>query len=257
MKISRRNFGKLATALVLSPKELYENLDEILKNPGEIEQNSQIQKNYEEQMMDELRQTLKPLPSKPKIKLTIDDGPTHYQPEIIEKLGENNQVIFYICGSYVDNKGFEQLKETIKKGHIIGNHSFTHPNFKEISFSTAKSQILKTDEIINQAYKEAGVERKDKFFRFPYGNLTSSAVSFLKEIGYKPAGSWERSWTDWDVDTEDWRYYSKKAPKSLNSIMNNCKQTKEGYVVLCHEKGITTNNLIPYFVEKFTSRITI
>jgi peptidoglycan/xylan/chitin deacetylase (PgdA/CDA1 family) len=51
---------------------------------------------------------------------------------------------------------------------VLGNHSFDHPHFSDISISEARKQIRKTDEIIDWIYANAGVVRPTKIFRFPY-----------------------------------------------------------------------------------------
>ena len=88
----------------------------------------------------------------------------------------------------------------IKKGHIIGNHSYNHSNFSEIGLTEAKNQIEKTDKIINQIYSKAKIKRPINVFRFPYlcngdkkdygktnwGNKhVKSIQKILKDLGYK------------------------------------------------------------------------
>jgi len=102
--------------------------------------------------------------------LTIDDGPTKYFKKKIDFLSKNKiNAIFFCLGHKI--KDFEEdVIYAIKKGHIIGNHSFGHSNFSEISLEEARDEIEKCDKIIEEVYEKAGVERKIKAFRFPFMN---------------------------------------------------------------------------------------
>lgn len=186
--------------------------------------------------------------------LTIDDGPGHYMQGILDKLDKSKgKVTFFIVGQHYNgnSRGHALLVEAIQKGHLIGNHSFSHPNFHNLSQETAKSEIQRTDEIIEKVYADSGIERNPntKLFRFPYGATKSSITPFLKEIDYKPIKSWdENKGNDWDIDSLDWRYGN---GLSGESIMKICRRTNAGDVILIHDtpapKTFTFNSIIPYF----------
>ncbi|PIN95197.1 hypothetical protein COU53_00600 [Candidatus Pacearchaeota archaeon CG10_big_fil_rev_8_21_14_0_10_30_48] len=183
------------------------------------------------------------------IYLTIDDGPSKYTDPIVEELG-NQKAIFYIVGSRaINDKGFSSICNVLENNHLIANHSYNHPNFSEISLDTAKEEISKTDDIINEAHEKTGVQRTHKLFRFPYGLVKNSVLPFLEEKGYGPIGSWEKSYLDWNIDTQDWMHYSSTSYKTEEQIMENCRKTKQGNIVLCHEKSITLEKIIPYYLE--------
>jgi peptidoglycan/xylan/chitin deacetylase (PgdA/CDA1 family) len=177
--------------------------------------------------------------------LTIDDGPLNYMDKILNLLGEEekNPVIFYMVGRNLESKNGKILaKLAVMNGHIIGNHSYSHPFFQEISFFTQKQEIEKTDKIISEIYNDLSIPRSVKLFRFPYGGKTSYAEEHLKSLGYKPSQFW-------NVDSQDWMFYSSKYRKSLDTIIANCKKAKEGDIVLVHEKEITLKTLIPFYLN--------
>ena len=181
--------------------------------------------------------------------LTIDDGPSKYMNQII-KILKHQIAVFYILGSQaINDKGFSSICNALENGHIIGNHSYNHPNFSEISLDKAKGEISKTDDIINEVHEKTGIQRTHKLFRFPYGLVKKSVLPFLEEKGYSPIGSWEKSYLDWNVDTQDWMHYSSKNYKTEDEILRNCKETKQGEIILCHEKSITLEKIIPYYLE--------
>jgi peptidoglycan/xylan/chitin deacetylase (PgdA/CDA1 family) len=183
------------------------------------------------------------------IYLTIDDGPGKYMGEILETLGENKATFFIVGDQCGDEQKLSLLEKAVKSGHILGNHSFHHPSFPSISLERGKSEIKKTDDIIEGVYKKAEVERKIKLFRFPGGATKNSIIPYLNELGYKPIKVWSQE-DDWNIDTEDWRYGK---GRGAESIMSTCRQTKDKDVVLVHDmpNGLpfTAHTIIPYFVK--------
>ena len=102
--------------------------------------------------------------------LTIDDGPTEDMKEKIDFLDSKGIKAIWFCLGKELEKFPQQAIYAIKKGHIIGNHSYDNPNFSEIDLEEAKNQIEKTDKIINDLYIQVGISRPIKIFRFPFLN---------------------------------------------------------------------------------------
>ena len=102
--------------------------------------------------------------------LTIDDGPTEDIKEKIDFLDSKGIKAIWFCLGKELEKFPQQAIYAINKGHIIGNHSYDHPNFSEIDLEEAKNQIEKTDKIINDLYIQVGISRPIKIFRFPFLN---------------------------------------------------------------------------------------
>ena len=102
--------------------------------------------------------------------LTIDDSPSRDFIDKINFLDKHNipAVIFGI-GNKMEGKP-EEIIEAIKKGFLIGNHSYSHPHFSKITLQKAEKEILRTDKIIDELYKKANKHRPVKLFRFPYGD---------------------------------------------------------------------------------------
>jgi peptidoglycan/xylan/chitin deacetylase (PgdA/CDA1 family) len=185
-----------------------------------------------------------PVEKKTEVILTIDDGPRKTMKNTLEELGENNKnpAIFYVIGENLKNNYAKELaKNALTKGHLLGNHSYTHPNFSKISFETARKEIEKTEELIEEIHQEVEIPREIKLFRFPYGSENQKIKEYLKEKEYLIQG--------WDVDSNDWKYYSKEKKCDLENIMDNCKKAKNKDIVLLHELPLTSNYIIPFFAN--------
>ncbi len=226
--MDRREFLSSSLGVLILPKQIsYLNVEDFIKNL--VAQTNKIN-----------------------ICLTIDDGPRKQMFDILDLLGfaGQNPVIFYCLGQNMNTPhGKEITKLAISLGHTIGNHSYSHPVFSQISFERAKQEIQKTEEVINQLYGEAGVERKEKFFRFPYGAKSQAVSDYLSENNFKIQF--------WDTDTCDWRYYSKRVPMSLQSIIKNAENARDKDIVLCHDLGITAKYIVPLYVSSGKYKLTL
>ncbi|MFB6099960.1 MAG: polysaccharide deacetylase family protein [Candidatus Nanohalobium sp.] len=102
--------------------------------------------------------------------LTIDDSPSKVMEAKLDFLDRKGIPAMFFCEGAKLEERPELVKEAIRRGFIIGNHSYSHPKFSEISFEKAKKEIKKTEEIIDDIYDKVDTERPGKFFRFPYGD---------------------------------------------------------------------------------------
>jgi peptidoglycan-N-acetylglucosamine deacetylase len=113
--------------------------------------------------------------------LTIDDGPTKNTKEFIDFLvSKNIKPIMFFSGEQIC-KERENGIYAIQKGAVIGNHSYTHPHFSDLNLDECISEIESQEEQIDLLYKEAGVIRKYKLFRFPYGDKGGENKDALQE----------------------------------------------------------------------------
>lgn len=182
--------------------------------------------------------------------LTIDDGPT---PDFLNKLDyltERGIIAVWFCqGNHMEARP-EAILEAIRRGHIIANHGYSHPHFSDISVDQARAEIRATSTIIDELYHRAGLPRRYRFFRFPYGDKgdrlygdtdaqpsaegrarKQAIQAYLRHLGYT-----QPSWPDvtyayfdaqglrtdvdwyWTYDTFDWAPYIDDAPVGVNSI---------------------------------------
>jgi len=147
-----------------------------------------------------------------KVYLTIDDAPSKDFKEKIDFLYERNiPAVFFCLGDNIVIHEADVIN-AIRKGFIIGNHSFKHRHFSDMTLEECKDSIQKTDDIIESMYKSSGINRSMKLFRFPHfdrgGDISGDAYekkwskpqsewftfekedkiiaiqSFLREVGY-------------------------------------------------------------------------
>jgi peptidoglycan/xylan/chitin deacetylase (PgdA/CDA1 family) len=191
--------------------------------------------------------------------LTIDDGPAsmelgnynyfgdrkEYLEKLISLLWQKQYIaIFFWVGKNLeaalrDSEFRALLIECVRKGFIVGNHSYTHRAFSRLSVQEIFQEIDKTDERIDWLYKEAGVKRQNKLLRFPYGDRPmfferSEVYRGIKERGYKIMF--------WSKDTLDW-----KKESTVESVLKHITPLHSGDIILIHE--------LPRTIEKFVEPI--
>ncbi|WP_160687725.1 polysaccharide deacetylase family protein [Clostridium sp. C2-6-12] len=113
--------------------------------------------------------------------LTIDDGPTKDTKAYIDFLNSKDITpIMFFCGEKI-RESREDGIYAIQNGAIIGNHTYTHPHFSKLDLEECISEIERQEEQIDLLYKDAGVPRKYKLFRFPYADKGGKNKKALQE----------------------------------------------------------------------------
>lgn len=159
-----------------------------------------------------------------KIYLTIDDSPSIHMDKKVSFLKKHNiPAIFYARGEHIAAHT-DQIINAIQHGFLIGNHSYSHPHFSQISFNQCTSEILKTEKLIQECYKLANKVRPCKIIRLPYGDRgvgenaktaqsqeeqskVKAIQDFLKENDFVALNFQSDHFIDahWDWDTQDYK----------------------------------------------------
>lgn len=151
-----------------------------------------------------------------KVTLTIDDISSKNTPAIVDYLVANNiRAVMFAVGMNVE-KYYDEAIYALKKGMIVGNHSYSHPAFSSLSFEAGVEDFEKNEIVLDRLYKDAGVERIYKPVRFPYGDkggankekyqeyFAKKGFSKLKDTGITYPW-WNENGLNRDIDTL-WTY---------------------------------------------------
>lgn len=114
--------------------------------------------------------------TKPLIALTFDDGPSlSMTPRVLDMLKRHGvKATFFMQGSHVTR--YPTLaREVARQGHVVGNHSYTHPNFTQIGATQASREITRTNAAILKATGTNPV-----LFRYPYGEESESGNAVIR-----------------------------------------------------------------------------
>lgn len=172
-----------------------------------------------EPFQSELTEGAKTLPlvvdNRKRVALTFDDGPhKSVTEEILNILDEfDAKATFFMLGKNVQAYP-EIAKEVHNRGHVIGNHTWTHPVLTKLPISEVQKEYTQTEEMIFNTIGE-----HTTIFRPPYGATNDDIKALI------PTRS-----VNWSLDTLDWKHRNAQTLLSIvkSSIHNNA-------VILMHD----------------------
>ena len=121
--------------------------------------------------------------------LTVDDIPEGNTVAMTDYLLRKGiKPVFFAWGEFLANDP-DSAVYALKKGIIIGNHTYTHKKLSEITYEEGIEEISRCDELLNEVYAKAGVVREHKLFRFPYlddgGENRERYIAYLRDNGFE------------------------------------------------------------------------
>lgn len=135
--------------------------------------------------------------------LTFDCGYENgYTAKILDVLKEKKvPAAFFVTEPYLRDSP-EIAARMIKEGHIVGNHSNTHPVFPKISRTKMAQEIQECDNYLRKHFGYSA-----PFFRFPTGEYSDSALELVQSIGYTSV-FWSVAYADYDTNNQKGRQYA-------------------------------------------------
>ena len=153
--------------------------------------------------------------------LTFDDGPT---PEVTENVLDildsfNAKASFFCIGRNVERYP-DIFKETIKRGHTVGNHTYSHLNGWKSSRNQYLNDVYLTDNIFSSS-----------FFRPPYGKIKKAQRKVLKH---------KFNIIMWSVLSYD---FNRKISKE-ECLLNVVNHKDNGAIVVMHDSVKASKNML-------------
>lgn len=154
------------------------------------------------------------------VALTFDDGPDpRYTPQILDTLARYEvRAMFFVCGEMAAYNR-DLLARMADEGHVVGNHTWSHPLLTRLRRSRIRSEMERTSDVVERAYGE-----RPEWFRAPYGAWNRAAFQLGAELGMEPMA--------WTVDTLDWT-----TPGTRTIVDRVAEGAAPGVVVLSHDAG--------------------
>jgi len=152
--------------------------------------------------------------------LTYDDGPNDpHTFRLLEVLARHNvHATFFLIGRYVQQRP-DIVREIVKAGHAIGNHTFTHPLLIFKSAAEVRKELTDCRSAIQDAVGEPS-----NLFRPPFGGRRPTVLRIARELGLEPVM--------WNVTGFDWN-----APPAAVIERKVSRQIRGGDVMLLHDGG--------------------
>jgi peptidoglycan/xylan/chitin deacetylase (PgdA/CDA1 family) len=179
----------------------------------------------------------------PEILLTFDDGPAlDKTPKVLDILDQHHvKAVFFVNGWHFQGdkpaaeKSREVMREAIKRGHAIGNHTIHH------YFLCGKVYSKRAVEEIegNATLIEQAIGMRPDLYRTPYGAHCKQLATTLASLGIKHTG--------WDIDPQDWR--TRNAGKIETYVISHLKTLKGRAIVLFHDVQGETVKALPVILD--------
>ena len=157
-------------------------------------------------------------PGSRQLALTYDDGPNDpHTLHLLEILSKHKvKATFFLIGGYVKQRP-DIVRELVRAGHVVGNHTFTHPNLIFASARQTAMQLRDCEKALTDAVGE-----HSRLFRPPFGGRRPSTLKIARALGLEPVM--------WNVTGWDWR--GKPAEYVERRVS---QQIRGGDVILLHD----------------------
>lgn len=160
-------------------------------------------------------------PNKKEIYLTFDNGYENgYTAQVLDVLKkERVPATFFVTGHYLESAS-DLVVRMAKEGHIIGNHSYYHPDLTQVDDARVVRELEK---VRAETEKLTGIKEMH-YLRPPRGIMSERTIKIAKEQGYTHV-MWSLAFVDWHTNRQrGWQY-------SYDNIM---KQIHPGAILLLH-----------------------
>jgi peptidoglycan/xylan/chitin deacetylase (PgdA/CDA1 family) len=157
------------------------------------------------------------------IALTYDDGPNdRHTMDLLDVLARHSvQATFFMIGQFVRQRP-EIARAVAQAGHVIGNHTFTHPRLIFKSAAQTRAQLARCHQALQDAIGE-----HSNLFRPPFGGRRPATLRIARELGLQPVM--------WNLSGCDWKGLSAAAIGD-----RVVRRTRGGDVILLHDGGHRT-----------------
>ena len=171
--------------------------------------------------------------------LTFDCGfENGNTPAILKALKKHHApATFFVVGNFLETSP-DLIRQMRKDGHIVGNHTFHHPDMSKISTKEAFAKELSD---VESLYQEITGEEMTRFYRPPQGIYSPGNLQMAKELGYHTF-FWSLAYVDW---------YEANQPTKEEAFAKLLPRVHPGAVVLLHNTSDTNAEILDELLGKW------
>lgn len=160
-------------------------------------------------------------PNKKYLYLTFDNGYENgYTASILDILKkEKVPAAFFVTGHYLKSAP-ELVERMVEEGHVVGNHSWSHPDLTQVSDEKLKRELEK----VRYETEVLTGKKNMVYLRPPRGVFSERTMDLAKGAGYTHV-FWSLAFVDWYTDQQ------KGAQYAYDNII---RQVHPGAIMLLH-----------------------
>ena len=177
--------------------------------------------------------------AQPRIYLTFDAGYENgFTPAILDTLKKHAvPAAFFVVGHYLESAP-DLVRRMVAEGHIVGNHTYSHPDMSAIA---GKDAFLHELSRVEEKYREVTGQEMGKYYRPPQGKYSEQNLKMAHEAGYTTF-FWSLAYVDWQVDDQPTR------EEALEKLVG---RIHPGAVVLLHSTSATNAAVLDEVITKW------
>ncbi len=171
--------------------------------------------------------------------LTFDAGfENGNTPIILDALKKHSApATFFVVGTYIESNP-DLIKRMEKEGHIVGNHTYHHPDMTKLASLSAFEKELKD---VENAYNNVTDKEMTKFYRPPQGKYNENNLQMAKELGYHTF-FWSLAYVDWQENNQ---------PTKEEAFDKLLTRVHPGAIVLLHSTSKTNGEILDELLTKW------
>ena len=173
------------------------------------------------------------------IYLTFDCGYENGNTEKILDALKKHQApaTFFVVGHFLESAP-ELVKRMVEEGHVVGNHTFHHPDMSAISNLDSFRQELDS---VRELYQTITGEEMIRYYRPPQGKYSEENLKMAKELGYRTF-FWSLAYVDWKTDAQ---------PTEEEAYKKLIGRIHPGAIVLLHNTSSTNGEILDGLLTKW------
>ncbi len=171
--------------------------------------------------------------------LTFDEGYENgYTSTILDTLKQKGvKAVFFVTYDYA-NRNPELIKRMIDEGHVIGNHSWSHPSMPALTAEKMGNEIKQLHDYI---FDKFGY--KMSLFRPPMGEFSEQSLAVAQKLGYKSV-FWSFAYKDYDVNAQ---------PDRGVALTRITEAAHSGAIYLLHAVSKTNADILGDAIDRLKS----
>lgn len=178
-------------------------------------------------------------PDEKVIYLTFDAGYENGNTApILDALKKHNApAAFFVVGNFISSNP-DLIQRMADEGHIVGNHTFSHPDMAQISTSASFSQELRKVEAL---YEDITGRSMARYYRPPQGKYSISNLKMASDMGYATF-FWSLAYVDWYQDNQ---------PTKEEAFEKLLGRIHPGAIVLLHSTSSTNAEILDELLTRW------
>lgn len=157
---------------------------------------------------------------------------------ILDALKKHNApATFFVVGHFLETAP-DMVQRMQDEGHIVGNHTYHHPDMSKIADSAAFEEEITT---LETKFEEITGQKMQKFYRPPQGKYSAQNLKMASDMGYKTM-FWSLAYVDW---------YTDKQPSHQEAFSKLAPRIHPGAILLLHTTSQTNAEILDELLTKY------